>query len=90
MTARVPEPASRQMIGIAARSHARRRVLVRRAISAARSPTPLINTSSSSTPLANSLFRRPAVQTPNPMSKIEAAYHKAECSMEQVIQLLAA
>jgi hypothetical protein len=42
-------------------------------------------------PLANSLFRRPALQTPTtPMSKIETAYHKADRSIEQVIQLLAA
>lgn len=41
-------------------------------------------------PLANSLFHRPTLQTPTPMSKIEAAYHKADRSIEQVIQLLAA
>jgi hypothetical protein len=41
-------------------------------------------------PLAHSLFRRPMVQTPTPLSKIEAAYHKANHSIEQVIQLLAA
>ena len=41
-------------------------------------------------PLANSLFRSPTLQTPTPMSKIEAAYHKANRSIEQVIQLLAA
>jgi hypothetical protein len=41
-------------------------------------------------PLANSLFRSPALQTPTPMSKIEAAYHKANRSIEHVIQLLAA
>lgn len=41
-------------------------------------------------PLANSLFRRPTLQTSTPMSKIEAAYHKAHRSIEQVIQLLAA
>jgi hypothetical protein len=41
-------------------------------------------------PLANSLFRSPTLQTPTPMSKIEAAYHKANRSIEHVIQLLAA
>ena len=41
-------------------------------------------------PLANSLFRSPTLKTPTPMSKIEAAYHKANRSIEQVIQLLAA
>jgi hypothetical protein len=41
-------------------------------------------------PLAYSLFRSPALQTPTPMSKIEAAYHKANRSIEHVIQLLAA
>jgi len=41
-------------------------------------------------PLANSLFRPRTAQTPTPMSKIEAAYRKADRSIEQVIQLLAA
>jgi hypothetical protein len=41
-------------------------------------------------PLANSLFRRPALQTPSPISKIEAAYRKADRSIEHIIQLLAA
>ena len=41
-------------------------------------------------PLAYSLFRSPALQTPTSMSKIEAAYHKANRSIEHVIQLLAA
>ncbi len=41
-------------------------------------------------PLANSLFRHPALQTPTQMSKIEAAFPKADRSIEQVIQLLAA
>jgi hypothetical protein len=41
-------------------------------------------------PLANSLFRRPSLQTPTSVSKIEAAYHKADRSIEKVIQLLAA
>jgi hypothetical protein len=41
-------------------------------------------------PLANSLFRPRTTQTATPMSKIEAAYHKADRSIEHVIQLLAA
>jgi hypothetical protein len=41
-------------------------------------------------PLANSLFQRRPTPTPTPLSKIEAAYHKADRSIEQVIQLLAA
>jgi hypothetical protein len=40
-------------------------------------------------PLANSLFHRP-VPTAKPLSKLEAAYHKADRSIDQVIQLLAA
>jgi hypothetical protein len=35
-------------------------------------------------PLANSLFRRPSLQTPTAVSKIEAAYHKADRSIEKV------
>jgi hypothetical protein len=41
-------------------------------------------------PLANSLFHRPPTQTTKPLSKLEAAYHKADRSIAQVIQLLAA
>ena len=41
-------------------------------------------------PLANSLFHRRPTQTATPLSKIEAAYHKADRSIDQVIQLLAA
>jgi len=41
-------------------------------------------------PLANSLFHRRPNQTRTPLSKIEAAYHKANRSIDQVIQLLAA
>jgi hypothetical protein len=41
-------------------------------------------------PLANSLFQPRPTQTAAPMSKIEAAYRKADRSIEQVIQLLAA
>ena len=41
-------------------------------------------------PLANSLFHRPPKQTPTPLSKIEAAYHKADRSIDQIVQLLAA
>jgi len=41
-------------------------------------------------PLANSLFQRPTTQTAAPLSKIEAAYRKANHSLDQVIQLLAA
>jgi hypothetical protein len=40
-------------------------------------------------PLANSLFHRP-VPSPKPLSKLEAAYHKADRSIDQIIQLLAA
>jgi hypothetical protein len=40
-------------------------------------------------PLANSLFHRP-VPSAKPLSKLEAAYHKADRSIDQVIQLLAA
>lgn len=41
-------------------------------------------------PLANSLFHRRPSQTATPSSKIEAAYHKADRSIDQLIQLLAA
>jgi len=41
-------------------------------------------------PLANSLFHHRPTQTPTPLSKIEAAYHKADRSIDQIIQLLAA
>ena len=41
-------------------------------------------------PLANSLFQRRPTKTPEPLSKIEAAYHKADRSLDQIIQLLAA
>ena len=41
-------------------------------------------------PLANSLFHRRPTQTAAPLSKIEAAYHKADRSIDQLIQLLAA
>jgi hypothetical protein len=41
-------------------------------------------------PLANGLFHRRQTQTSTPMSKLEAAYHKADRSIDQLIQLLAA
>jgi len=41
-------------------------------------------------PLANSLFQPRPTQTAAPMSKLEAAYRKANHSLDQVIQLLAA
>ena len=41
-------------------------------------------------PLANSLFHRRPSQTATPLSKLQAAYHKADRSIDQVIQLLAA
>jgi hypothetical protein len=41
-------------------------------------------------PLANSLFRPSTAQTAAPMSKLEAAYRKADRSIEHLIQLLAA
>ncbi len=40
-------------------------------------------------PLANSLFHRP-LPTAKPLSKLEAAYHKADRSIDQIIHLLAA
>jgi hypothetical protein len=41
-------------------------------------------------PLANSLFNKPHQPTPKPPTPIETAYRKANNSIEQVIQLLAA
>ena len=41
-------------------------------------------------PLANSLFQHRPTKTATPLSKIEAAYRKADHSLDQVIQLLAA
>jgi hypothetical protein len=41
-------------------------------------------------PLANNLFQRRPTQTAPPLSKIEAAYRKADRSLDQIIQLLAA
>jgi hypothetical protein len=41
-------------------------------------------------PLANSLFHHRPTQTATPLSKIEAAYHKADRSIDQLLQLLAA
>lgn len=41
-------------------------------------------------PIANSLFQPRPTKTAPPLSKIEAAYRKADRSIEQVIQLLAA
>jgi hypothetical protein len=41
-------------------------------------------------PLANSLFHRRPKQTPTPLSKIEVAYHKADRSIDRIVQLLAA
>lgn len=41
-------------------------------------------------PLANSLFHRRPTQTSTPLSKIEAAYRKADRSIDHVVQLLAA
>jgi len=41
-------------------------------------------------PLANSLFQRRPNQSAKPLSKIEAAYRKADHSLDQLIQLLAA
>jgi hypothetical protein len=38
-------------------------------------------------PLANSLFRRHAFQTPTPLSKIEAAYHRADRSIAQIVAI---
>jgi hypothetical protein len=41
-------------------------------------------------PLANSLFHHRPTQTRQPISKIEATYRKADRSLDQIIQLLAA
>src|SRR5205807_6841460 len=41
-------------------------------------------------PLANSLFQRRPNHSAKPLSKIEAAYRKADHSLDQLIQLLAA
>ena len=41
-------------------------------------------------PLANSLFHRRPSPTPTPLSKIEAAYRKADRSIDQILHLLAA
>jgi hypothetical protein len=41
-------------------------------------------------PLAHSLFHRRPAPTAQPLSKLEAAYHKADRSIDQIIQLLAA
>jgi hypothetical protein len=41
-------------------------------------------------PLAHSLFQRRPTQTAAPLSKLEAAYRKADHSIDQVLQLLAA
>jgi len=41
-------------------------------------------------PLANSLFQRCPTQTAPPLSKIEAAYRKADRSLDDIIRLLAA
>ncbi len=41
-------------------------------------------------PLANSLFQHRPAQNRPPLSKIEAAYRKADHSLDQIIQLLAA
>jgi hypothetical protein len=41
-------------------------------------------------PLANSLFHRQPTQTRRPHSRLDAAYRKADRSLDQIIQLLAA
>jgi len=41
-------------------------------------------------PLANSLFERQASQQQQPVSKIEAAYHKADAAIQHILQQLAA
>ena len=41
-------------------------------------------------PLANSLFHHRPTQTRRPHSKLDAAYRKADRSLDQIIQLLAA
>jgi len=41
-------------------------------------------------PLANTLFHHRPQKTSNPPAKIEAAYHKADAAIQQLIDLLAA
>lgn len=41
-------------------------------------------------PLANSLFHRPPTQLHTPASKLQAAYQKADASIQEAIDLLAA
>ena len=41
-------------------------------------------------PLANSLFLRQPTQLHTPTTKLQAAYHKADASIQQLIDLLAA
>jgi hypothetical protein len=41
-------------------------------------------------PLANTLFHHRPTKTPTPPAKIEAAYHKADEAIQNVIDLLAA
>jgi hypothetical protein len=41
-------------------------------------------------PLANILFHHRPTRTPTPPAKIEAAYHKADVAIHQVIELVAA
>ena len=41
-------------------------------------------------PLANSLFHRPPTQLHTPTTKLQAAYQKADTSIQQIIDLLAA
>jgi hypothetical protein len=41
-------------------------------------------------PLANTLFHHRPTKTPKPAAKIEAAYHKADVAIQQLIQLVAA
>ena len=41
-------------------------------------------------PLANSLFHRPPTQLHTPATKLQIAYQKADASIQQLIDLLAA
>jgi hypothetical protein len=41
-------------------------------------------------PVANTLFHHRPTKTPTPPAKIEAAYHKADVAIQQLIDLLAA
>jgi len=41
-------------------------------------------------PLAHSLFHRKPTQSHTPTTKFEAAYHKADASLQQIVDLLAA